>query len=394
MSAQPVTGPGEEPDLSNLTLSRKEDFLLFAETPPRAQPEQRRSSIAAPEDEGGSLMRYRDAGVDLSRSDAIKDEVIREIRSTWGEGVRPLVGGFAGVMTWPGRAPLVAATMDGVGTKLHLALQAGRVEDAAADLVYHGANDLLVHGAHPVAFLDYVAQARLAPEVVLAAVRGLARACREVGAVLLGGETAEMPDTYLPGVVDVAGCMIGAVDEGALLDGSRVRPGDRLLGLAGSGLHTNGYSLARRVLAASGLDADAPLPGGTGERVMDALLQPHRWYGRALLPLAAAERLRAMAHVTGGGIAGNLVRVLPAGCRAVVRNGSWPRPALFEWLVRAGEVPEDDARASLNLGIGMLAVVPPGEVAGVEADLRAAGETVWNIGAVESGERGVEWIGP
>lgn len=339
-------------------------------------------------------MRYRDAGVDLSRSDAIKDEVVREIRSTWGEGVRPLVGGFAGVMAWPGRGPLVAATMDGVGTKLHLALQAGRVDDAAADLVYHGANDLLVHGARPVAFLDYIAQARLAPEVVLAAVRGLARACREVGAALLGGETAEMPDTYLPGVVDVAGCMIGAVDDGALLDGSRVRPGDRLLGLASDGPHTNGYSLARRVLAASGLALDAPLPGGDGETVGAALLRPHRWYGRALLPLAAAGRVRALAHVTGGGIAGNLVRVLPEGCRAVVRAAGWPRPPVFDWLMRAGEVPEDDARASLNLGVGMLVVAAPGEAYGVASALRDAGETAWEIGAVEAGPRGVEWTGP
>lgn len=339
-------------------------------------------------------MRYRDAGVDLSRSDAIKDEVVREIRSTWHDGVKPLVGGFAGVMAWPGGGPLVAATMDGVGTKLHLALQAGRVDDAAADLVYHGANDLLVHGARPLAFLDYVAQARLAPEVVLAAVRGLARACREVGAVLLGGETAEMPDTYLPGVVDVAGCMIGTVAVEALLDGSRVRPGDRLLGLAGSGLHTNGYSLARRVLAASGLALDAPLPGGSGERLGEALLQPHRWYGRALLPLAAAGRVRAMAHVTGGGIAGNLVRVLPEGCRAIVRAGAWPRPALFEWLVRTGGVPEDDARTSLNLGVGMLVVAAPGESEEVAGALRAAGETVWVMGRIEAGPRGVEWSGP
>ena len=339
-------------------------------------------------------MRYRDAGVDISRSDAIKDEVVREIRSTWGVGVKPLGGGFAGGMAWPGGGPLVAATMDGVGTKLHLALAAGRVDDAAADLVYHGANDLLVHGARPVAFLDYIAQARLAPEVVLAAVRGLARACREVGAVLLGGETAEMPDTYLPGVVDVAGCMIGAVQETALLDGSRVRAGDRLLGLAGSGLHTNGYSLARRVLAASGLALDAPLPGGAGESVGAALLSPHRWYGAALLPIAGAGRVRAMAHVTGGGIAGNLVRVLPEGCRAVVRAGAWPRPAVFEWLVRAGDVPEDDARTSLNLGLGMLVVVSPGEADGVAGDLRAAGETVWEIGGVESGPHGVEWDGP
>jgi phosphoribosylformylglycinamidine cyclo-ligase len=336
-------------------------------------------------------MRYRDAGVDIARSDAIKDDILREIRSTWGPGVRPLVGGFAGVAEFAPGAALVAATMDGVGTKLHLAMQAGRLADAAADLVHHGANDLLVHGARPLAFLDYVAQARLEPEAVLAVVRGLARACREVGAALIGGETAEMPDTYLPGVLDVAGCMLGTVEPGALLDGSRVRPGDELLGLAGSGLHTNGYSLARRVLAASGLALESALPGGSGESVGEALLQPHRWYGRALLPLAGSGRVRAMAHVTGGGIAGNLVRVLPDGCRARVRAGAWPVPAVFRWLTRAGDVPETDARSALNLGIGMVLVVAPAERAGVLAALEAAGERAWAIGAIEAGPRDVHW---
>ena len=343
-------------------------------------------------------MRYRDAGVDVARSDAIKDEVIREIRSTWSADVVPLAGGFAGVMRVPaasgspGPGTLLAATMDGVGTKLHLAKRAGRLADAAADLVYHGANDLLVHGARPLAFLDYVAQATLEPADVLAAVRGLARACREVGAALLGGETAEMPDTYLPGVIDVAGCMLGVALPGALLDGSRVRPGDRVLGLAGSGLHTNGYSLARRVLAETALALEAPLPGGAGERVSEALLAPHRWYGRSLLPLVEAGRVRALAHVTGGGIAGNLVRVLPAGARARVRAGAWPRPAVFRWLIDAGGVPEDDARVALNLGIGMLAIVEPGEADAVARALAAAGETVWAVGEVVAGDRGVEWV--
>ncbi|MBI5168917.1 MAG: phosphoribosylformylglycinamidine cyclo-ligase [Candidatus Eisenbacteria bacterium] len=338
-------------------------------------------------------MRYSDAGVDISRSDAIKDEVVAEIRSTWGESVRPLVGGFAGVMRYPGAAPMVAATMDGVGTKLHLAMRAGRLDDAAADLVYHGANDLLVHGAKPLAFLDYVAQAKLDPEAVLAVVRGLSRACREVGAALLGGETAEMPDTYLPEVIDVAGCMLGVVDDALLLDGSRVRAGDAVLGIAGSGLHTNGYSLARKVLAASGLALTDALPGGAGESVGEALLQPHRWYGRALLPLAAAGRVRAMAHVTGGGISGNLVRVLPEGCRAHVRM-TWPEPAVFRWLREAGGVPIEDARTALNLGVGMVVVTAPGDEAGVLDNLAAAGETAWRIGEVAAGERGVEWTAP
>lgn len=336
-------------------------------------------------------MRYRDAGVDVSRSDAIKDEVIAEIRSTWGDTVAPLVGGFAGVMRFPGSPSMLAATMDGVGTKLHLAMQAGRLDDAAADLVYHGANDLLVHGARPLAFLDYLAQARLDPEVVLAAVRGLARACREVGAALVGGETAEMPDTYLPGVIDVAGCMLGTVTSEHLLDGSRVRVGDRLMGLAGSGLHTNGYSLARRVLAASGLSLEAPLPGGDGESIGEALLAPHRWYGRAVLPLAEHGRIRAMAHITGGGVAGNLVRVLPEGCRAVVDPHAWSRPAVFRWLIAEGHVPEDDARSALNLGLGMVLVIEPSVWDEVFARLESAGETPCAIGAITSGDRAVEW---
>ena len=265
--------------------------------------------------------------------------------------------------------------------------------DAAADLVYHGANDVLVHGASPLAFLDYVAQSRLDPEVVLAAVEGLARACREVGAVLLGGETAEMPDTYLPGVVDVAGCMLGSVPAGRLLDGSAVRPGDAVLGLAAAGLHTNGYSLARAVLARSGLTLDDLVPAGAGETLGEALLAPHRWYGPALEPALDQRRVHALAHVTGGGIAGNLVRVLPVGCRARVGVSAWERPALVRWLVEAGEVPESDARATLNLGVGMVVVCAPEEADRLASELARAGERVFLMGSVVAGERGVEWTG-
>jgi phosphoribosylformylglycinamidine cyclo-ligase len=336
-------------------------------------------------------MRYRDAGVDIARGDAVKESIGRAVRATWGPGVRHLPGGFAGVIEWPGGPPLLAATMDGVGTKLHLALQAGRVGDAAADLVYHGANDLLAHGARPIAFLDYVAQSEIVPEVVEEVVRGLARACSEVGAALLGGETAQMPDTYLPGVVDVAGCMLGAVPPRALLGVDAARPGDRLLGLGSSGLHTNGYSLARRVLASSGLDLRSPLPGAAGESVGDALLAPHRWYGPALAGPIEAGRVRALAHVTGGGIAGNLVRVLPEGARAIVDTASWPRPAVFRWLVEAGAIPEDDARGAFNLGVGMVVVCAPEEASSLVSDLQRAGERVWSIGEVTAGERGVAW---
>jgi len=336
-------------------------------------------------------MRYRDAGVDLSRSDAVKEAIGERVRRTWSPSVRPLPGGFAGVMDWPSGTPLLAATLDGVGTKLHLALDAGRIADAAADLVYHGADDLLVHGARPVAFLDYIAQSRLDADVVSAVIEGLTRACREVGAALLGGETAEMPDTYLPGVVDVAGCMLGAVMPQSLLGVSEAMPGDHIFGLGSNGLHTNGYSLARKILSTSGRTLADRLPGGAGETIGDALLASHRWYGPALAGPIEQRRVRALAHVTGGGIAGNLVRVLPEDAQAVVDPESWPRPPLFRWLMEVGKVPEDDARQVFNLGVGMIVVCAPEAAEGLVADLERAGERAWRIGEVIAGARGVRW---
>ncbi|NOT34034.1 MAG: phosphoribosylformylglycinamidine cyclo-ligase [Candidatus Eisenbacteria bacterium] len=336
-------------------------------------------------------MRYDEAGVDVAAGDAVKRTIGECIRSTWGPAVHPIPGGFAGVMRWPAGDRWMAATMDGVGTKLHLALAAGRLEDACADLVYHCADDLLAHGARPLAFLDYLAQARLDAARVEAAVRGMARACSEVGAALLGGETAQMPDTYLPGVIDVAGCMIGEVDGRRLRDGSAVTPGDVLIGLGAEGLHTNGFSLARRVLERTGASLDARLPGGDGESLADSLLAPHRWYGRAVEPLLDDTAIHALAHITGGGIAGNLVRVLPTGCAARIRSDAWPRPAVFGWLASAGSIDESELRHTFNLGIGLILICEARSVAEVTARLTAAGERAWRLGEIEAGSRGVSW---
>ncbi len=335
-------------------------------------------------------MRYRDAGVDLQQADAVKRALAREVEATWGRSVVPLRGGFAGVVAWPEGRGWLAATMDGVGTKLHLAMRAGRVADAAADLVYHGTNDLLCHGARPLAFLDYIAQSRLSAGVVLEVVAGLARACGEMGCALLGGETAQMPETYLPGVVDVAGCLVGVVGT-RVLDGSAVQSGDTLLALASDGLHTNGFSLARRVLEKSGLALEARLPED-GATIGEALLARHRPYLASLWPLLEVGKVHALAHVTGGGIAGNLKRVLPAGRAARLHARGWSWPPVFRWLAAAGEVPLLEMRATFNLGVGMVACVAPEEVESVTAALRAAGESVFPIGEVVEGEWGVEWM--
>lgn len=339
-------------------------------------------------------MRYRDAGVDVVAGDALKSRIGERVRATWGPAVQPQRGGFCGVMRWPEGQPMLAATVDGVGTKLHVALAAGRVADATADLVWHCANDLLAHGATPLAFLDYLAQARLEPAVVEAAIEGMARACGEVGAALIGGETAQMPDTYLPDVLDVAGCMIGRVTPSRFRDGSAVRAGDRILGLASDGLHTNGFSLARRVLAESGRSLESPLPGDERRTIGDALLAPHRWYGRAIEPLLDDSSLHALAHITGGGLAGNLIRVLPDGCRAEVDAGSWPVPPVFTWIGAAGGVPVEDLRTTFNLGVGMALMVSSDETERMTAALRGAGETVYAIGRIAAGERGVMWTAP
>jgi phosphoribosylformylglycinamidine cyclo-ligase len=311
------------------------------------------------------------------------------------------IGGFGGLYR-PDLAglaePVLVASADGVGTKLALARMAGDFSTVGRDLVNHCVNDILVQGARPLFFLDYVGAGVLEPAKMVELVGGVAAACADNGCALLGGETAEMPGFYQPGDYELVGFIVGLVDRAAILDGSRVEPRDVLVGLPSAGLHTNGYSLARRILAASGLSLDQPLPGGGGESLGDALLAPHRWYGRALLPElerggagGPAPRVHALAHVTGGGIAGNLARVLPSGARVRIDPGAWPRPPLFEWLTRAGQVPEDDARTAFNLGIGMVAVAPPDAAETLSADLERAGERVHAIGRVVAGERGVEW---
>ncbi len=338
---------------------------------------------------------YRDAGVDIEAQDRALARIRQHLESTRTPGVLSGLGSFGGLFRVPRDVddPVLVASTDGVGTKLKLAFLTGRHDTVGEDLVNHCVDDILVMGARPLFFLDYYAVGRLDPRVAEQVVAGIARGCRANGCALLGGETAEMPDMYPPGEYDLAGTIVGIVPRDRILDGSRVRPGDRLVGLASTGLHTNGYTLARKIVfEVLGLSVDDELPG-TGRTVADALLAVHRSYLPVLEEPLRAGWIHALAHVTGGGLPDNLPRVLPEGCAARVDLGSWPVPELFRLLQRAGEVPREDLLRTFNLGIGMVAVVPEERLADLAAHLEARREPWWEIGRVVSGRRGVLFAG-
>jgi len=303
------------------------------------------------------------------------------------------VGAFGGLVRIPADVPkpLLVASTDGVGTKVLVAIRARRHDTVGEDLVNHCVNDILVHAARPIGFLDYFASGRLDPTVAAEVVSGVARACRAHDMPLMGGETAEMPDVYRPGEFDLAGTILGVVAEDEALHGDRVRSGDVLVGYASSGFHTNGYSLLRRVLFGDmelGLDDRFPEAGG-GATVGEVLLAVHRSYFAAVWPVR--QRFHALAHITGGGIPGNLVRVLPDTTDAVVRGGSWPVPAPFRVVQEGGSVGDEEMRAVFNLGVGLIGVCPSGDAGAVRATARAAGVETWEIGVVERGQGRVRW---
>jgi phosphoribosylformylglycinamidine cyclo-ligase len=282
------------------------------------------------------------------------------------------------------RDPVLVMSTDGVGTKVLVAIRAGRHETIGQDLVNHCVNDILVHGARPLAFLDYIALASLDVDTVATLVEGVARACSAHDMTLVGGETAQLPDLYQPGQYDLAGTIVGVVSEGAALHGDQVRAGDVLLGYAGTGLHTNGYTLARRIVFDQmGLDVDDHV-AALGTTVADALLAVHPSYWSCLAPVF--DRVHALAHITGGGIPGNLGRSLPGGLGAVVRAGTWPVPPLFTFLAEAGRVPPDEMDRVFNLGVGLIAVAPAGNVAALRSAAAAAGVETWVVGEVVPGD--------
>ena len=332
-------------------------------------------------------MDYREAGVDVAAADAAKGRIKVLARATFGPQVLTEIGSFGG-MFQPDltryREPVLVASTDGVGTKIKVAIAAGVHDTVGYDLVAHCVNDILVQGAAPLFFLDYVALGRMDPLKVEQIVSGFARACSEFGCPLIGGETAEMPGTYAEDDYDLAGFIVGVVERTLALPRG-VGEGDVLLGLPSEGLHTNGYSLARKVLFETlGHGVETVLPE-LGTSLGRALLAPHRSYLAALEPLLERDKIRALVHVTGGGFPGNLPRVLPAGLGARVRRGAWPVPPLFRLIQRGGGVGDAEMYATFNMGVGMVLVVSPSELHEVEHSLERRGETSFVIGSVVAG---------
>jgi phosphoribosylformylglycinamidine cyclo-ligase len=342
-------------------------------------------------------MDYKQAGVDIDAGNEVVRRIRALARSTFTPGVLSEIGSFGGLFALPGsdNGTVLVASADGVGTKLRLAFMTGVHDTIGIDLVNHCVNDILVQGAQPLFFLDYLATGRLAPDVAVQVVEGLSAACRANGCALIGGETAEMPGFYADGEYDVAGFIVGLVSRERLIDGGTIRPGDILIGLPSSGLHTNGYSLARRIaFDLSGLQPGSRVPG-LDATVAEALMVPHRSYLPLLKPLLASGWIKGMAHITGGGITENLPRILPNGTHAVVERAAWTVPAVFAWLQKAGGVPDDDMLRTFNMGIGMIVVSAPGDAEPLLRAFADGGEPgARRIGTIASGGEGVRYVGP
>lgn len=346
---------------------------------------------------GGSA--YRAAGVDIDAQEKALARIRKAVRSTFTPAVLSDLGSFGGLFRLDAgdlAAPVLVASADGVGTKLTVARLAGDYSTVGRDLVNHCVNDILVQGARPLFFLDYVGAGVLDPQTMEALVGGVAAGCRENGCVLLGGETAEMPGFYQPGDYELTGFIVGLVDRERILDGSRVRSGDLILGLPSAGLHTNGYSLARRVFFdILGLGVGDRVPGAASrETVGELLLAPHLSYLRALEPWLAEDRLHALAHITGGGLSDNLPRVLPKETRAEIRVGAWEIPEVFYLLQEHGEVGLEEMFRVFNMGIGMAVVIDPSLAAEMLPALAAAGTRAAPIGTVQGGAGGVVYDFP
>ena len=349
------------------------------------------SQSSPPDERGDERYTYAQAGVSIAAGNALVKAIAPLARSTRRPGAEADLGGFGGFFDLRAAGysdPLLVAANDGVGTKLKLAIDAGRHEGVGIDLVAMCVNDLIVQGAEPLFFLDYFATGRLEPGTAETVIAGIAEGCRIAGCALIGGETAEMPGMYAPGDYDLAGFSVGAVERGRVLTADRVAAGDVILGLASSGVHSNGFSLVRRLAADKGWKLDRPALFDQEVILLDALLAPTRIYVKPLLPLVRAGRIHALAHITGGGLLENIPRVLPADLHAVVDAGRWEQPRLMAFLQAQGNIEPEEMARTFNCGIGMAVVVAADEAGPVRAELEAAGETVFAIGEIVAGVKG------
>src|SRR5579871_3941223 len=332
-------------------------------------------------------MRYQDAGVNIDEADRAVASIRQLARGTFTRGVLTDIGSFGACYSLAGwKNPVLINSADGVGTKIKVAFMTGRHDTVGEDLVNHCVNDIAVQGAQPLYFLDYFATGKLQAGVAAQVVTGLARGCRQNGCALIGGETAEMPGLYAPGEYDLAGFIVGAAERRSLLTGAKIQAGDLLLALPSDGLHTNGYSLARKLLFDVAKLKPETYVAEVGNKIGPELLKPHLCYAPALKNILAKGWVSALAHITGGGIPGNLPRVLPAGVKAVVDLASWPVLPIFKYLAKVGRMDTDGLLESFNLGVGMILVVPPAHIAKVEADLKRRREKFFNIGRIERGD--------
>jgi phosphoribosylformylglycinamidine cyclo-ligase len=337
-------------------------------------------------------MRYRESGVDIDKANQATRAIARLVGKTWGPAVLSQIGHFGGLFAIPGgyRQPVLVSSMDGVGTKLLVAGAARKYDTVGQDLVNHCVNDILVQGARPLFFLDYVASGALDPTMVASVVEGLSIACHENECALIGGETAEMPGLYREGDFDLAGTIVGIVERDRIIDGSGIVPGDVVFALPSNGLHTNGYSLARRVVfEVMGLELDAHVDV-LGSTLGEELLRVHRSYRKAVAAIAESAGIKGLAHITGGGILENLPRILPEGCAAKIRKGAWPVPPIFELIARGGDVVEGEMFRVFNMGAGMLVVVAAGDAVRVPA--HADGLAVHRVGEIVKGNGNVALV--
>ncbi|MBX3179989.1 MAG: phosphoribosylformylglycinamidine cyclo-ligase [Candidatus Hydrogenedentes bacterium] len=339
---------------------------------------------------------YRDAGVDIDAANTAMKTIKGLVQRTFNDSVLQDIGSFGAMFSLDLKGiddPVLVSSVDGVGTKLKLAFMSGKHDTVGIDIVSHCVNDILVQGARPLFFLDYLAVGKLDPEIVVEVVRGITTGCRYAGCALIGGETAEMPDMYQPGEYDLAGTIVGVVDRSKIVDGSKINAGDAIIGIPSSGLHTNGYSLARKIcFEVAGLGIHDPIPG-LGQTVAEALMEPHLSYAKLMQIVMKVVNVKGMAHITGGGITDNFPRILPDGLAAEIDLNTWKAQPLFRFLQETGNVSQPEMLRTFNMGLGFLFVVPEREAEKALETVSLTGTDAYLVGRVAAGETQVHYTG-